>query len=1319
MHLQNLLAFVRRHLPVLGLGLMLGSAPVHAVPPVADLAQGPLFSSASRVNPNMVLALSVEFPTTGVAYRGNFDSNATYIGYWDPMACYTYSTANGYFVRASAAVKVGTSIQCNNQWSGNLLNWVASSAIDMLRYAMTGGDRIEDSATKTVLQRAVLQTDFYRNGSYFPAKRLNGNLSKFTPLVGNGGLRDNSDVYFSSCLAKIFVGSNSGGTCANPGDSQRYGPSGTAGSYNAKVEVCTATEGPLRPDLCFRYPNGNYKPIGSIQTYAEQMRFSAFGYLMDNTVSRYGGVLRAPMRYTGPKKLNAAFSKIDNANTEWNESTGVFVENPLSPGSTGVSGVVNYLNRFGRTGTTQGLYKGFDPVSELYYESIRYLQGKAPTSQATDGMTDAMKDGYPVYNNTDAWGTGTQSNWDPVVASCQRNYVLTIGDLNTHRDKSLPGMVRGGSDGDFDRGFNTAAFEPNTSAWTNLIGAFENKESVDYTHPSGKTGLTTQGNTGLLAFGYNSGNQLTSTNVATMGTGSNNGSFGMAGMAYWANTQKIRADYPDIRVQTFTIDVDENGDGTIRQGKRGSAFYLAAKYGGFVDSNNDGNPFKASAGSNNTEWAEGVDNDGQPKPANYFLASQPAQMISAIRRIFQKATSSSGTIAGGAVSGARVTTSGSTVYVPQFNPEKWSGSLLAYPLTLDATTGATNIAASASWNAGTLLTGNSATAPVVQPSPLPVSRRIFTMLSNGTGSSFTWDAFANDTALKGFLNATPYATPAAVDTLGEARVNYLRGDRSNETTGVMRVRDSVLGDIINSAPLFVGAPSGSVQGTNYATFLNDNKNRQKAVYVGANDGMLHALNAETGAELFAYVPRSLHSYLNRYTSPLYVHRPYVDAPPAAAEAQLGNAWKTVLVSGTGGGAKGVFALDVTNPSSFGASNVLWEFGSQDDPDMGHVTQAPRILRFKTSGATSTTAATYRWFAVVPSGLNNGNSTGNSALFLLALDKSPSAAWQLNSNYYKIVLPLPEDGLVNALSVPTDFIGNDGAVLYMYGGDTQGNLWKFNFTGDAPWSASNALAFDGTPLFVARDDSNRRQPITISPEVAIGPGGGAVVLFGTGKFIENADAAPESYTTQSMYAVYDNGAAVTNGRTSLQSRTATAVTGSTGYTVTGSTFAFGEYQSALGTASPRRGWYFDLPNSVDQGERQVTEMDMAAGYLFFNTLIPNSNVCGAGGGGRSCAVNAATGLTNGESCGLSTVGLLSSPILIEEGAGAYSATDAIGRRNEKKRLSVINLGTGNGNGSIGAEVKKPTGDGGVVNSPAARLTWRQVPNYKEVKAKANP
>ena len=570
--------------------LLAASASTPKVPPDALLADEPLFSTTSRVKPNMVLDLSVEFPTTGAAYRGNFDITKSYIGYWDPMGCYDYAVADGHFKRAANATLSGAAIVCANKWSGNMLNWAASSAIDMLRYAMTGGDRVTDTPTKTVLQRAVLQDNFYNASYNFPARLLDGDLDKLTPLAGSAGA--SGSIHIASCRDRLFIGSTSAGSCSNPGTDQAYGPGGP-GPYFARVEVCSALEGPLRSDLCEKQPSGHYKPVGTIQTYSEKMRFAAFGYLMDNTNARYGGVLRAPMKFAGPTAENVRFEKIANEAAEWDATTGVFVANPLAS-TDGSSGVVNYLNRFGRTGPVPGTYKTYDTIGELYYESLRYLQGEAPSPQATAGMSDAMRDGFPVYNGTAKWGGGEKSNWDPITASCQRNHVVAIGDLNTHHEHSLPGLSNDGLDG-WPSGFRAADLsrvEPDTAFWSSIVGAFENAETLGYTVPSGKAGLTTRGNgAGPRAFAYNNGTQITSTNIGGLNTGSDRGSLSWAGLAYWANTQKIRNDHPDVRVKTYTIDVDEGGDGTIRQGKRGSAYYLAAKYGGFDDKNKDGNPF--------------------------------------------------------------------------------------------------------------------------------------------------------------------------------------------------------------------------------------------------------------------------------------------------------------------------------------------------------------------------------------------------------------------------------------------------------------------------------------------------------------------------------------------------------------------------------------------------------------------------------------------------------------------------------------------------------------------------------------------------------
>jgi len=1283
-------------------------------PPDAVLSDVSLFSAPPLVKPNMVLDLSVELPTTGAAYRNEaFDIRKTYIGYWDPMGCYDYSSAKGYFERAASATVSTGQIVCSNKWSGNMLNWAASSAIDMLRYAMTGGDRFIDDEDSTVLQRAVLRADFYNHKERFPARHLTGNLRRLTPLVAEGVVENGGTIHIANCDERVFIGSASAGNCSAPGANQQFGPGKQSAPYFARVQVCDSIEGALRNDLCQKYPNGKYKPVGSIQRHAEKMRFAAFGYLMGQDNARYGGVLRAPMKFVGPKAESARLQKVVNEAPEWDENTGIFLADPLkSPQRS--SGVVNYVNKFGRT-DAPGNYKSLDPVGELYYESLRYLQGQAPTPGASNGASDVALDGFPIYNQTEKWGAGKQSAWDPVSASCQRNYVLVIGDQNSHHDQSLPGLTTDGLDG-WAGVRHPNGSEPDTAYWSRIVGAFEEgNETVTYPDPSGGRQRSTRGNSGgprshVYVQGSNSdalrnGAQIASSNFSSLETGADRGSLGWAALAYWANTQKIRDDHPAVRVKTFTIDVNEGGDGTVRAPQRGSSFYLAAKYGGFDDRNNDGNPFVTARGSDgpeyssNTEWQTGFDDDGYPKPSGYFLGGRPEEMIGGIRKIFANAGSAAGSFSGGAVSSSLVASNGSTVYVPQMDSARWSGSVLAYELSHDAERGAISQVTAPLWNAADRLTGNALATPPI-PVRDPDGRNIFTLLdSTGTGAVFSWDSLKNDSVLKGHLNTEPYSQPAALDDLGQSRVEYLRGDRSKEadrSDGIFRTRDSVMGDVANSAPLLVS--SGGTQ----------------AVYVGANDGMFHAFDADTGDELFAYVPRALFPKLGAYTSQEYVHQPYADGSAAAVEVELANGTrKTALVSGMGAGATGVFALDISRPAGFSANHVMWEFTGKDDADMGHVTQAPRILRFRTAAATRNSPAVYRWFAVVPSGFNNGNPGKAAALYLLSLDKVSNEPWQLGTNYYKIVLPSPADKtVVNALGPVGDYNSSDNAARWLYAGDTQGNLWKFDFTKNAPWSASagddSALALNGAPLMVAKDGSGKRQPITVAPEVGVGPNGGAIVLFGTGKFVEVDDLS--SRNVQTLYGVYDSGTAIPAGetRTQLEARKVDSdVADPSQFIVSGDAFVYGSYDSST---SHRRGWYFDLPDAESQGERQVSQMVLSDGYLLFNTLIPNANACGAGGGGHSCAVNAMTGLSSGSTCIPSTVGLLGAPLVIQ-GEGAFSSTDSLGRRVERKRVSVVNLGPGMGKGP-GTSLVNPIA-GGTVSQLGGRLNWREVINFKEL------
>jgi len=170
-------------------------------------------------------------------------------------------------------------------------------------------------------------------------------------------------------------------------------------------------------------------------------------------------------------------------------------------------------------------------------------------------------------------------------------------------------------------------------------------------------------------------------------------------------------------------------------------------------------------------------------------------------------------------------------------------------------------------------------------------------------------------------------------------VDYLRGDRSNEGAGKsMRTRYTVLGDIVHSNPEYVGAPEGTFTDSDYVTFKNANRNRTPHVYVGANDGMLHAFNASNGQEEWAYVPSMLIPKMKRLSGVPYSHSYYVDGGITVQDAHVNGAWKTVLVGSLGAGGRGLFALNVTDPrqdseSANGGRNdkIMWEERAENTP----------------------------------------------------------------------------------------------------------------------------------------------------------------------------------------------------------------------------------------------------------------------------------------------------------------------------------------------------------------------------------------------------
>jgi type IV pilus assembly protein PilY1 len=1164
-----------------------------------------------------------------------------------------------------------------------------------------------------------------------------GTSWKVAPATGavpcsNGVFGDPAVGTGKNCYYRAYTGSWTPTTTTNT-------TLNSDGYFFARVQVCDrdASTYALKDkrfwSLCTQYsdgastPHASYKPTGVVQKYSDQLRLAAFGYLLDQTTSRYGGVLRAPMKYVGAKTFDTSVNLASSANPnmEWDSTTGVFNLNPDSnttiPTTDGravnLSGVINYVNQFGRTGSVAGRYKKYDPIGELHYQAVRYLQFLQPSAAAVSSITPDMYDGYPVFTTwADPYGSGRSNTAD---YSCLKSNIVVIGDKNTW---------------DYNNRLPTASAAnniPDIAAWQTVVSKFESNTSGTYLDGAGVSRTIANPNTA---------------NSAAVTSAS--GDVSLVGTAYWARTHDIRGtgwtnataagtagttlQRPGLRVKTFVFDVNEYGASNDATARRSSnQLFRAAKYGGFeADPSNTaknpyntyGNPFvnEKDGTNNNYVWS-----DTDPRPSRvgeantYFLQSDARGVLSAFDDIFSRASTTAYNIGGGANNNKNTFSTNSTIYQGKFDTSDWSGDLEARLTTTTALV----------WSAATQL--NALTAPAS-------SRTIVVgkvgATASPTATDFSWSAI--EPGLQSNLNAG--------DGLGQDRLNYLRGDKSKEGSP-FRKRSKVLGDIINSGVVYSGQPSTQLSSSSYASFASTNASRTPAVFVGANDGMLHGFNANTGDELFAYIPSWLGPKLAALTNASYgassstPHQSYVDSMPAVAEAQIGSAgtaadWKTVLIGGTGGGGQGVFALDVTDPTNFSASNVMWEFTHTDDADLGNVTGKPQILKLRTNAYNAATP-TFKWFAVVGSGVNNYvadsaglySSTGNPALFLIDLSKPAGTAWSLGSNYYKI--PLPVNSTLSA-SKPTGLInftaelGVSGEVALIYTGDLHGNVWKLDFTlsaGASEWNINKLSSFNnGTvaspnpyPLFIAKDGSGNVQPITAAPLVAPGPDAGTrYVYFGTGKYYEVSDKS--STATQTEYMVFDTGATsgdtltsgttragAISGRVRLKQGTANASTG----VISTPAFTLGRAVTDLNTEVIRSGWYADLPST---GERQISDATLPrlSTTLIFNSLYPgvsgSSGCTAAIDSGHTYTVDIATG--NGTMLD-STVGLLGEAMIIERpDLSTKTPTDSTGRRVSILTSDVYQLG------SQGWK-KASTTTTAVV---AGRLSWRQINNYLDLK-----
>ncbi|MFH2139618.1 MAG: PilC/PilY family type IV pilus protein [Pseudomonadota bacterium] len=659
----------------------------------------------------------------------------------------------------------------------------------------------------------------------------------------------------------------------------------------------------------------------------------------------------------------------------------------------------------------------------------------------------------------------------------------------------------------------------------------------------------------------------------------------------------------------------------------------------------------------------------------YFSASDPDSLSSGLSNALAGINARRGAAAAAATSTLNPVAGNNYAFVASYTTVAWKGNLEARGINTE--TGA--VSENASWCLENVVAGNCPSPGSVVPEDagdtttyycitpnsvicndgildgtdckVPVATSCTGTMSNKVGdvndTRTIKTANSSGTALIDFTYANltasqqAYFAAANIDTLnqwstltatqqtaaeGTNLVNYLRGQHGYENRSanavdnrLYRYREAVLGDALESEPAFMGPPVFNYPYPGYTSFKSAQSARDGVVYMGSNDGMMHAFYAQDsagagtpcvigaiagehcgGEEAWAYVPSMVIENMWKLADINYstLHTNYVNGSPITSDVCVANCtdaatavWKTILVAGLSGGGRGYFALDITDPA---APSLLWEIttsagiGSVQDDDMGYSFGHPIITR-KQDGT---------WVVLVTSGYNN-ISPGTGKGFLYVLNASTGAIIsKIGTGIGSTTTPSGFSHIVGWNDEPA---GNQAG--YVYGGDLQGNLWRFDINSTVVGSVAAGEIGNGDVMLFAtlKDPSGVVQPITTTP--VLGKiNEKRVVFVGTGKYLETSDLTTTQ--VQSIYAIKDDNATSTlvNARNSLIHQTlANNIDGSASRTSGNVNVDF--YTD--------RGWYIDLP---DAGERVNIDSTLVQGTLIVPTIVPSNTVCSPGGYG---------------------------------------------------------------------------------------------------------
>ncbi len=1278
-----------------------------------------------------------------------------YFGYFDSHFC--YQNLNGSNLEA---VSQTPDKMCSTGWSGDYLNFLTMTRMDVMLKALYGGKRLVDLSGRTVLRRAFVPWENHTWGIAYDSMAVDGYLiSDYSPLsqpvAGRRHLLSTSNVKRND-VPYLRVRENTAEEIWQWVDKERVQGDGWS-SLDIILDVEVCKDGFLE-ESCQQYPDDNYKPVGLLHEYGENnaMYFSLLSGSYENNLQ--GGVLRQPMASFGENEIDPI--------------TGVFTGNP---------GIVTSLDAIQipndyRSNTVQrdcgwinnrpfrnGECRAWgNPIAEMMYEGMRYFSGiQAPTPQfettggmdATLGLQAATWD--DPYANTQPYAQ-CSSAYQLVISDPSPSFDgdqlpgsdfarfsgtglsgLHVGDLAdkiSKNEDAIPGLkfigqVGALADGSPSpkqvttfrniRGQSPEAPHRQGSYYAPSVAYYGHQNDV---HP-GAPGEQTVGNFTLALgsplpsinvevgsqrisfapfaktvnfcgriFPYKPTNAIVGFTVeeitATSGSfrvsfedmeqGADNDMDAVSRYRYTVSGGQVNMEVESLvasgcaiqhmgytvsgstddgvylvvrdsdtainRDSDYELDVppgESPGSGwndgvalplkssinftpstTQAAEQLASPLWYAAKWGGFNDVNGDGIPQPA-------EW----DANGDGNPDNYFPVTDPSRMAQTMRSVFNRISEEAGAATAISTSSGSLKT-GNRVYSAAFRSGKWTGDVTSQYIS---TVG--EISAIPDWSASDQLTAriNAGIAREII-SYNPTSRK---------GVPFQWpvDAGAPETdeisaAQVQALSRNPITD--LQDTLGEKRIEYLRG---SEVDGFRR-RASPLGDIVHSSPILVGAPSSYYPDSwglsepetlkPYSQFGRDNRDRRRIVYVGANDGMVHAFdaglwdgtqwNSGTGDEVFAYVPSPVYTRLPELTDPKYSHKYYVDATPRAADVFINGDWRTVVIGALGRGGQGVYALDVTDPDKVTEDNaedaVLWEFTDREDRGLGYMYSSPVIARMHNG----------KWMAIVANGYNNstrnvGYQRGGGWASIIFIDIETGKKVRklfAGSGDCRGTSRTP-----NAMAEPTavDFDG-DNIVDAIYAGDLYGCVTRFDVTDKKPSRWRN-----GEVKHRAVDDNGNPTPITSAVSVGSHPSGtGVLVYFGTGKYLEPSDQI--STRDNRIYAIWDKGPNTrTHNLTRIGAGNMLQQTINNEEIYEYDTDDDGVNDEAIEIRessnheidwAKHEGWYLDLKYNVAQGEQVLAAPVLRDGKVLLSTHIPTGNECAPGQQGWFMILNAGNG-----------------------------------------------------------------------------------------------